>query len=217
MWVGGCIFLACECVRRPSKVLWTVLTLFATATVVKLLFVDLPYWHVHPARFLYASRDYSFLEATMRSLDFGMIICFFAGAWWFCRHETTGRETRKLFGLAAIVLLFLYTTLEFNTFLEQFVEGFRAGGVSILWSVFALSFLAVGILRDRRDFRYSGLVLFGVVVTKVMVSDLEQLEPLFRIVAFIILGLLVLSGSLIYLRFREQFVLTSRTEPDDVE
>jgi uncharacterized membrane protein len=47
-----------------------------------------------------------------------------------------------------------------------------------------------------------GLCLFGVVGLKVFLVDLAMMEPLYRIVAFLILGVLVLGGAYRYLRNR---------------
>jgi uncharacterized membrane protein len=53
--------------------------------------------------------------------------------------------------------------------------------------------------------RYVGLALFTVVAAKVFMSDLAQLDKLYRIIAFAVLGILVLSGSFVYLMFRQTF------------
>jgi uncharacterized membrane protein len=89
--------------------------------------------------------------------------------------------------------------------LGHFVPGLRPGGVSILWSVFALGLLLFGIWRDTPALRYTALVLFTVVGIKVFFSDLEALDALFRIGAFMILGVLVLLASFIYLKYRSTF------------
>ena len=46
---------------------------------------------------------------------------------------------------------------------------------------------------------------FAVVAVKVFTSDLDSLDSFYRIVAFIVLGILLLLGSFLYLRFRETF------------
>jgi uncharacterized membrane protein len=43
----------------------------------------------------------------------------------------------------------------------------------------------------------------------VFFSDLARLDQVYRIVAFAILGLLVLSGSFIYLKYRQTFATKS--------
>src|SRR5205823_549342 len=94
-------------------------------------------------------------------------------------------------------------TLELNTFLNYYLPEFEAGGLSILWSLFALGFIVSGIWKQVRALRLVGLGLFAVVACKVFLIDLARLDPFYRIIAFIVLGMLVLSGSFIYLKYRQ--------------
>jgi uncharacterized membrane protein len=60
-----------------------------------------------------------------------------------------------------------------------------------------------------RPLRYLALLLFAIVAWKVFFVDLSNLDQFYRIVAFVILGLLVLCGSFLYLKYRELFVLAA--------
>jgi uncharacterized membrane protein len=119
-------------------------------------------------------------------------------------------------GFCSLGLLFVYLTLEVNSFLHMYVEGLRPGGVSILWSLFALSFILRGIRKDVRSLRYLGLMLFVVVAGKVFFVDLSRLDQFYRIIAFILLGILVLSGSFLYLKYRETFAVKPPAEKENV-
>jgi len=91
-----------------------------------------------------------------------------------------------LAGSLALFLSFLFLTLELNTFLFHFVPALRAGGISILWSMFALGLIVAGIHRQKSALRYTGLALFTVVGFKVFFADLANLDQFYRIVAFIV-------------------------------
>ena len=58
--------------------------------------------------------------------------------------------------------------------------------------------------------------MFAIVAWKVFFVDLERLDQLYRIVAFILLGILVLCGSFVYLKYRETFALQKPANKDDV-
>jgi uncharacterized membrane protein len=118
------------------------------------------------------------------------------------------------FGCCSLGMFFLYATLELNSFLHTYVEGMRAGGISILWSLFALALILRGIARNVRPLRYVGLGLFAVVAWKVFFNDLARLDQFYRIVAFIILGLLVLAGSFVYLKYKDQFAVKTTGEAE---
>jgi len=108
--------------------------------------------------------------------------------------------------------LFVFSTLEVNSFLYRFVPDLRAGGVSILWSVFALALIIAGMWKDVRAIRYIGLALFAVVAWKVLFFDLGRLDQFYRIIAFIILGVVVLSGSFVYLKCRPMLAAAKKEE-----
>ena len=87
------------------------------------------------------------------------------------------------------------------------------GGVSILWSIFAFTWLLRGIWRNNKPLRYAGLTLFTIVVIKVFFRDLAELDQFYRIIAFIVLGIVVLAGSFVYLKYRETFTLKTADSP----
>jgi uncharacterized membrane protein len=100
----------------------------------------------------------------------------------------------------------VFLTLELNTFLSDFVPALRAGGISILWSLFALGLIVGGIHKQVGALLYTGLALFTVVGFKVFFSDLASLDQFYRIIAFILLGVLTLCGAFLYLKYRRTFV-----------
>lgn len=212
LWIGLCGFLLYEYLADRNGVILAILIVFVCLLLGKLFLVDLPSWSVQEMG--YGGDSYSFLQGTMRLLDFGAIIAFLYFGFRLLAGDVRAELARGLSGTAALVLLFIFLTLEVNTFLGHFVPGFQRGGVSILWSLFAIGCLLGGIWRDLRALRYVALGLFAVVGWKVLFSDLARLDPLYRIVAFMILGVLVLCGSFIYLKYKSTFATLS-TPPED--
>ena len=209
LWLGMCWLLLTEFLNSASKVALGLLAAFVTGLLVKLFFFDLPGWQVSE-QMLYGG-EYQFADAGFRLLDFGAVIAFFAFGYRLLLGQVAARKAGVFMGTAALVMLFLYSTLEVNSFLHHYVTGLRSGGVSILWSLFALGVLIPGIRKNLRALRYVGLALFVLVAWKVFFVDLARLDQLYRIVAFIVLGSLVLCGSFLYLRSRQTF----STPPDD--
>ncbi|MCE5304072.1 MAG: DUF2339 domain-containing protein [Planctomycetaceae bacterium] len=204
LWIAMCVFLMQEYLARPSEILLGLLTLFGLGLVAKLLWFDLPSWRLAVETQRYGG-VYSPLDAAMRLLDFGVVIALLGLVFRRLRGEGDARSVGRLSGCCALALLFVFLTLELNTFLNGYLPEFRAGGVSILWSLFALGLLLAGIWRDLKPLRYTSLALFAVVVWKVFSSDLAHLDQIYRIVAFLTLGVLVLCGSFLYLKHRSTF------------
>jgi uncharacterized membrane protein len=143
----------------------------------------------------------------MRLIDFGAAIAFFAVVFFRLRGERGRAHATKLAGCGwlALGLAFVFLTLELNTFLSEFVPALRPGGISILWSLFALGLIIGGIHKQVGALRLVGLGLFTVVGFKVFFSDLANLDQFYRIIAFILLGILILCGAFLYLKYRQTF------------
>jgi uncharacterized membrane protein len=76
--------------------------------------------------------------------------------------------------------------------------------LTIAWALEGVMLLAVGFPARERILRLFGLALLLACIVKVFAYDLRELETLFRILSFIVLGLLLLGVSLIYTRYKDQ-------------
>ena len=210
LWLGMCLLLLYEYLASPSQPVLVILGLFIAGVLVKLVFFDLPYWDLGEA--MVYGGAYSPVDALMRLLDFGAIAAFFVLA--FSRHGGAPglRHSDKLAGWLALALAFVFLSLELNTFLSQFVPALRPGGISILWSLFALGLIIGGIHKNAGSLRLTGLGFFTVVGFKVFFFDLANLDQFYRIVAFILLGILILSGAFLYLKYQQTFAKATASE-----
>ena len=204
LWVAACGLLLQEFRRTESETVLAIFGLFIAVLIGKLVFFDVPAWEL-TGRLWYAG-TYSIREGAFRLIDFGAVIALLTWAASSLGRSRSGSDHRGLFSMLSVGTLFVFTSLELNSFLHTYQEGLRFGAISILWSVFALSFVLVGIRKNLRELRYTGLGLFAVVAFKVFLVDLARLDAIYRIVAFIVLGILVLSGSFLYLQYRQSFV-----------
>lgn len=203
LWLGMCVFLLIELLVHESKVFQFFLLAFVGGLLIKLVSFDLSSWSL-TKNAIYAG-SYSFRDAVIRLIDFGAVIGFFTAGYAFLSGRSEVKKVGIFFGFCSLGLLFMYLTLEVNSFLYYYLDGLRAGGISILWSLFAIGLILRGISKNHHVLRYMGLGLFVIVAWKVFFIDMSQLEQFYRIIAFILLGILVLSGSFIYLKHRDNF------------
>ncbi len=94
------------------------------------------------------------------------------------------------------------------------VNARRAGqmAITIVWALYATSLLFIGFWRRWRVFRFAALGLFGLSALKLVVVDLTGIEDIYRIIAFLVVGLLIVAASYLYHRL-EKLVLASQGEP----
>ena len=126
------------------------------------------------------------------------------GIWYFSRLLPSNGWSRYL-GLSCRiawpVMLFFHSTRELDCIIDNKLPGLRGGGISVLWSIFAFVLLFNGLRKSQRVLRYLGLGLFSVVVFKVFLLDMGRLDAIYRVIAFLIFGVLLMCAAFIYLRF----------------
>jgi uncharacterized membrane protein len=83
---------------------------------------------------------------------------------------------------------------------------------SALWMAYGAMLMIVGFLRRSAFVRWQALLLIAVTVGKVFVYDVSQLDRGYRIVSFIVLGVLLLAISFVYQRDWLQLSSRNRAE-----
>jgi uncharacterized membrane protein len=73
--------------------------------------------------------------------------------------------------------------------------------LTVLWAVYAVILLVIGIVKRWRLVRLGALALLAISIIKVFVYDVFALERVYRIVAFVGLGLLLIISAYLYQRY----------------
>ena len=72
------------------------------------------------------------------------------------------------------------------------------------WSVLALGLLATGMVLHERMYRWLGLGVLAVSLGRVVFFDIRELEPNYRVLSFLALGLVLIVLGFIYNRYQEK-------------
>jgi hypothetical protein len=152
------------------------------------------------------------------------VIAALAGAALLARRGaavTADRVASVALSVGALVLLFgLLSGETANTFDQAARLAQRHGdlmaaaearlrgrfALSLVWTLFATSLLAGGLLLRSRPLCYSGYGLFAVTAAKVVLLDTATLQPLHRMFSFLALGLLLSAGAFLSLRYRDRLL-----------
>ncbi len=124
------------------------------------------------------------------------------------RLEVIGWEKfRPAGGVLALVLLFAYLTLQTKRVFQGMLMTPWSQSLgetyaySAVWLAFALALFVAGIRLGRQPVRLAGLAVLALVVLKVFVGDLSNLEGLLRIASFVGLGLCLVGIGWLYQRY----------------
>ncbi len=82
------------------------------------------------------------------------------------------------------------------------LENLKQLSLSGIWLVFSIAVMTFGIWRRTRTLRLIAMVLFGITILKIFTYDLSFLDTLYRIFSFVALGLILLTVSYLYQRYR---------------
>jgi uncharacterized membrane protein len=107
-----------------------------------------------------------------------------------------------LFGL----MLFLAMNLEVAAFFGQYVPVARFASISVLWAIFATSLMILGFVRNQELLRGCSILLYAVTILKVFLRDMANVDTPYRILSFLVLGLLLVGASYLYHRFKDRIL-----------
>jgi hypothetical protein len=122
-----------------------------------------------------------------------VIACLYAAEFLSERSAAWAAAVRVVFSVLASALLFSLLTHE--------VSG---GLLTVAWGAQGVALLFAGFPLRARYLRLSGLALLLVCVGKLFLHDLRHLEMPFRVLSFLVLGVILIGVSFLYSRFRER-------------
>lgn len=95
----------------------------------------------------------------------------------------------------------------------EFSQSYKLG-VSILWGVYALALIALGIWKNKRHLRIGAIVLFTATLLKLFVYDLSSLDTIAKTIVFVSLGVLLLTISFLYNKYKHLISGDDEPQPE---
>lgn len=105
--------------------------------------------------------------------------------------------------------LFFHTTLLWigSSELIHWMDVYRSEqsyklGLSILWGLYSLFLISLGIWKNNKPMRIGAIVLFGITLLKLFFYDIAHLNTISKTVVFVSLGVLLLIISFLYNKYK---------------
>lgn len=128
-----------------------------------------------------------------------------------------GERSRSLnyYGGLAFFIMWYWITAEVHTAAtlmdnSQSISDWESYSYSIAWLAYAIIILVAGLLKNMGKLRMAGLAVLGVVVLKVFLIDMGDLEGLARALSFMGLGAALIGIGYLYQKLKQD-------APDEVE
>ena len=77
-------------------------------------------------------------------------------------------------------------------------------GISILWGIYALLLISLGIWKNKKYLRIGAIALFSITLLKLFLYDISHLDTISKTVVFLSLGILLLIISFLYNKFKHK-------------
>ncbi len=106
-----------------------------------------------------------------------------------------------------------YKMSELNTLITHVVKI----GFPILWGILAFIFLVIGMKKFNKTFRIISLLLIAIILLKLFTYDIKDASAAGKIIAFIILGILLLVTSFMYQKIKALLLDDSNEKLSDTK
>jgi uncharacterized membrane protein len=116
-----------------------------------------------------------------------------------------GKKAAVLWGVSAGAL-FSIMNVETSAFFHDYAPQARFAATSVLWTLFSIVLMIFGFVKNRSSLRKCAIGLFAITMIKVFLVDMARVSTPYRVISFMVLGLMLIGASYLYYRFKKQIL-----------
>ena len=187
---------------------------FGIGIVLAFIFMTLGLYTFSELRESYlANPQLSLWFLNVRYVGIAVFAVFCYTAYLLSRFLTLKEEIQKSleFVLHLIILWVANSELLHWTELYRSASNYKLG-LTILWGSYALLLVVLGIFKQKKYLRISGIVFIGFSMLKLFLYDTTHLDALRKTIVFVILGFLVLVASFFYNKYTNKIEESDKAE-----
>jgi len=123
-----------------------------------------------------------------------------------CKNDFIKNSIMACFG----IVLFLILNIEVSGFFRSYFLNAHFAGISVFWAIFSIVLICIGFIKNIYILRQCAIGLFAITLIKVFLIDMSKASAPFRILSFMVLGILLILSSFLYYKFKDKIILTKR-------
>jgi uncharacterized membrane protein len=144
------------------------------------------------------------MDIGIRYISFVFVALMLYAVYTYIRQEFLGKDLHMGFDFLLHITILTIASNELINWMDLLgSEQSYKLGLSILWGVYALLLIVLGIWKKKLHLRIGAIVLFSVTLLKLFFYDLTYLDTISKTIVFVILGLLLLVISFLYTKYRK--------------
>lgn len=129
----------------------------------------------------------------------GLLVTFYS----YVRQKFLGRTFKIAFEILLHCTLIWVVSSELIHWLDLsgYTETYKLG-LSILWGLYALLLIVLGIWKRKKYLRVLAIIVFGITLIKLFFYDISHMETIAKTIVFLALGVLLLIISFLYNKYK---------------
>jgi hypothetical protein len=113
-----------------------------------------------------------------------------------------------IFGIGLFVVL----NFETASFFYDYLPAARFAFISGLWACFAAALMIIGFVYNAYGVRKTSIALFLITLIKVFLFDMDNMSTPWRILSFMVLGVILIAVSFYYHKFKDKLIAALNDE-----
>lgn len=147
--------------------------------------------------------DTGYFNVAMRYVAYVFVALSLYACYRYLQTIEIRRESRMLFELGLHLCILWIASSELIHCMDMLgsTQSYKLG-LSILWGIYALVLIVLGIWKQKSHLRIGAIVLFGVTLVKLFFYDIAHLDTIAKTVVLVSLGVLLLAISFLYNKYK---------------
>ncbi|MBK7230389.1 MAG: DUF2339 domain-containing protein [Ignavibacteriales bacterium] len=176
--------------------------------VALLIFLIAGLWDLSLLRnsYLAQSNQYfqsEFINLLIRYISFGFVAVLLTSGYYLIKQDFANKKLFTPFDIilhSTIVWILSSEWIHWMDIAES-TASYRLS-LSIIWGLYSLLLIALGIWKKKKHLRLAAIVLFSITLLKLFLFDVSNLDTIPKTILFVSLGILLLIISFLYNRFK---------------
>jgi uncharacterized membrane protein len=215
-WASQAIILLWTGIRLNKKGLINGAYALFAVTILKFLFYDYPAVFKLSLSNFYIKGSYVYLITERQITSVFLLLGLYVMASMVKKISLSQlspklKDCTLINGLSGIVL-FIILNVEISSFFYHYLIGARFASISVLWALFSVALMIRGFKYNLSYVRIISLSLFFITLIKVFLFDISKIDTPYRILSFIILGIVMIGTSYLYHKFKDKIILALATD-----
>ena len=139
----------------------------------------------------------------IRYVSYGFFILLLFSCYKYLHEKFNTWKFRMLYDLILYISVLWMASSELINWMDiaESTQSYKLG-LSILWGVFALFLIGLGIWKKKKHLRIGAISLFGITLVKLFLYDISHLNTISKTIVFVSLGILLLIISFLYNKYK---------------